>query len=97
MFKAPLIAFAAAGLVLSAGSAFAKEAKSDEPTTRMTVKQKNGQTVYCVRDQVKTGQLMGNAICKSREEWAEAGISIPANSRSSGEGAKPAGAARLSN
>ena len=97
MFKAPLIVFAAAGLVLSAGTAFAKEAGSDEPTTRMTVKQKDGHAVYCVRDQAKTGQLMGNTICKSRAEWAEAGINIPANSRSSGEGAKSAGTARLSN
>ncbi len=96
MFKAPLIALAAAGLVLSAGAAFAKD-KSDEPTTRMTVKQKDGQTIYCVREEAKTGQLMGNNVCKSREQWAEAGLNIPADSRSAGDNAKPASAARLSN
>lgn len=98
MFKAPLIALCAAGLALSAGAAFAKEAKSDEPTTRMTVKQKDGQTMYCVREEAKTGQLMGTKLCKTREEWAEAGLNIPADIRSAGgEGAKPASAARLNN
>lgn len=96
MFKAPLIALTAAGLILSAGPALAA-AKSDEPATRMTVKQKDGHTIYCVREEAKTGQLMGNNICKSREEWAEAGLNIPADGRSSGDNAKPAGAARLSN
>ncbi|HEY1125532.1 MAG TPA: hypothetical protein VGE65_07855 [Sphingobium sp.] len=96
MFKAPLIVLAATGLVLWAGPALAKAEKSDEPTTRMTVKQKDGQTLYCVRNEAKTGQLMGNNVCKSREEWAEAGLDIPANSRSAGnEGAKSAGTARL--
>src|SRR5689334_176534 len=96
MFKAPLIALTAAGLVLSAGPVFAKEAKSGEPTMRMTVKQKDGQTIYCVREEAKTGQLMGNTVCKNRDEWAQAGLNIPVNSRSAGgEGAKPAGAARL--
>jgi hypothetical protein len=101
MFKAPLTAplaiLAAASLAVSAGPALAKAAKSDEPTTRMTVKHKDGQTLYCVRDEAKTGQLMGNSICKSREEWAQSGLNIPADGRSAGGGdaAKPASAARL--
>ena len=96
MFKAPLIALSAAGPILSAGPALAKAPKSDEPTTRMTVMQKDGQTVYCVRQNVLTGTILSGKICKSREEWAAAGLNIPAAVRSAdGDSVKSGGATRL--
>jgi hypothetical protein len=97
MFKAPFMILAAVGLVVSAGPALAKAAKSDEPSVRMTVKQKDGHKLYCVRTQPTTGSIVATDICKSREEWAQAGLDIPTSAGSAdGNAAKSAGAARLS-
>ncbi len=86
MFKSPraaaLIALATvAGIGLSAAPAMAKPGESK---TRMTVKQQDGETVYCVTRDDVTGTRMPRKLCQNRADWARDGVNIPLDGRASG-------------
>ena len=98
MFNSPrshrlILTLVAAGIAGSAVPAFAKQPAADQSKTRMTIEQKDGQTVYCVTDRASTGTILNNKVCHTRSEWADKGLVIPEQQQRAGDSAKsqPAG------
>lgn len=66
-----------------AGAAMPAIAKGDDgaPKARLTVEHKNGKTVYCLNQQPTTGSIAPVRTCRTRSEWADAGLVIPDQQR----------------
>ena len=72
--------FIAIGLGAMAMPALAKSTGDDSPH-RMTIEQKNGETVYCIVDQGRTGSRVPTKVCQNRAKWAANGLVIPGGER----------------
>lgn len=72
MFKQFTVAVAAAGLMLSAGAAFAKEdapGPSDAPKAATSAK-----TRYCIKTESVTGTMIQQKVCKTLDQWRAEGV-----------------------
>jgi len=86
MFKAPLIALAATSAAATLGFAAGPATANTEGSKMvMTVEQRNGETVYCLRDDNRTGSRLPVKTCQSRAEWAKEGIKFPEDRSAAGK------------
>ena len=86
MFKAPLIALAATSSAAIGFAAAPAAAKTEGSKMVMTVEQRNGETLYCLKDGDRTGSRLPVKVCQSRADWAKEGIKFPEDRSAAGEG-----------
>lgn len=67
-----------AALTIAGAPALAKSTPAQGSALKLTVKEKNGQTLYCMKEEAITGSILPKNRCLTREDWAEKGVSIPA-------------------
>ena len=80
-FAFPL-AIVASAIVLSAATVPGVAKAADvQRTLPVSVKEQNGQTVYCVQEAAPTGSLIPQNICRTRAEWIEAGATFRTTAR----------------
>ena len=86
MFKAPLIALAATSAAAALGfAAVPAAAKTEGSKMVMTVEQRNGETLYCLKDDDRTGSRLPVKVCQSRADWAKEGIKFPEDRSAAGK------------
>jgi hypothetical protein len=88
MFKAPLIALAATAAAATLGFTMPAAAKTDDSKMTLTVEQRNGQTVYCLTENSRTGTRLPAKICQSRAEWTKEGVKFPEDRSAAGSSAE---------
>jgi len=70
----PLVA-----LVTAAGLfAFATPSLAARESQELKVKtvEKNGQTLYCIKEDAVTGSIVAKTRCLTKEDWAKSGVSL---------------------
>lgn len=77
MFSKISIITTAAALSLAALTApgFAAEAPKNLQETKAQIIQRNGKTLYCIKDMI-TGSLIPHRTCMTAAEWSDAGAQI---------------------
>ena len=79
--KAPLARLASALIVGAlAAPAMAKPAEQAGPRVPVEVKDRNGQTLYCI-SQEATGTRLPQKDCRTRAQWLEAGATFRTTAR----------------
>lgn len=62
-------------LVALTAPAFAAEASKNGKETKAQIIQRNGKTLYCIKEMI-TGSLIPNRTCMTAAEWSDAGAQI---------------------
>ncbi|MBT2188713.1 hypothetical protein [Sphingobium nicotianae] len=81
MSKFATAIIAAAATLALATPSLASETRS----VKVKTVQRNGQTLYCIKQGVTTGSIMSRDICKTKEDWAESGVTVVAAADKAGK------------